>query len=359
MTQRTRFALSSRRAGDAPVELKSRQDVVVFIREANSFFASIHKRNKKTPPPVIPCFVSIDAVVELLSRNHSNRNVIRSAAADYTLAMQQGKWIDFGGSAIQLGPDGSLLNGQNRLLAAYSYMDGIKNLRIGFNFEVGVTQDVVQSSTDHGRSRTPRDYLALMGVQADAKALRMALFAPNSTEFRLDGETVSYLYDLFKDEHDFVFAEIDKYTDSTLRIKTKTAVLGALIRAAHYVTRPKLARFIELLCSKPGEAVPADDSEQAVLRFRESVISGLAGGKVQRCNLYAAATSAISRFQDGRPASRQRTTKQDLFPLKPEADKFLRSYAKDTNEARGQIARTKQLNLSPNFSKETKTYGRK
>lgn len=351
--QRSRFNLTGRRAGDAPVELKSRQDVTVFIREANAFYASIKKKNKKSPVPVIPCFINADAATELLSRNHNNRSILKAAASDYTLAMEQGKWIDFGGSAIQVGPDGNLLNGQNRLLAAHTYMSGKSNVsRLGFNFEVGVTVEQVQSATDHGRARTPKDYLALLGLRADAKALRLAFFAPGSKELVLDGQSIRKLHELFKDEHDFVFAETSKYTDSKMRINTRTAVLGALIRAAYHLPHAEIARFIELLCSKPGEVAAADEHEQSVLRFREYVIAGTGGGSKQRRDLYGATTNAIARFHERRPMVRQRTTKLDIFPLKPEAAAFLLVHAKSAEEARTKIVRAKALNLSPNYSVE-------
>lgn len=91
-----------------------------------------------------------------LGRNQRNRHVRQRDVIRYAQAMSKGEWL-VTGEAVKFGFDGSLLDGQHRLLAIVEAGRTIKMLVIkGLHPEA---QDVL----DTGRARTASDALAIHG----------------------------------------------------------------------------------------------------------------------------------------------------------------------------------------------------
>ena len=349
---RSQFNLANRRASDAPITLTGATTLRAFIQEGLSLATSLRKANPNQPLPVVPVFVDLATVEALLQRNKINRKVIPNAASDYLKAMDSSEWIDFAVDPIMINTSGNLVNGQNRLLAAYLYLKAGAGAKVlGFNFQVGAQDAQTRSAVDHGRSRSPGDHLRLLGVQADGRAIRAAMFAPQRSEVKTDGETLKQFYTTYKKEHDLVLGEIAKYTDTQVRLMQKTGCVGALIRAAAHVPEADIVRFIELLLSKPGTLVVVADHEKTVLQFREKVMGFTGGGRIARFEAFKSTVGAIDRFCRRVPNTvKHRKSGTDLYPLKPTAANMVDTLILTTNRARQRTAKNRIKDISPNFA---------
>lgn len=109
--------------------------------------------------------VTPDIAREWLKRNHHNRAVVKSVVERYARDMTAGEW-KVTHQGIAFAPDGSLLDGQHRLLAIVAS---------GVTIITNVTQGVSDEAfigMDGGRSRTLADRLVLF---KDHEANRLAI----------------------------------------------------------------------------------------------------------------------------------------------------------------------------------------
>ncbi|PJM79979.1 hypothetical protein [Bifidobacterium scaligerum] len=93
---------------------------------------------------------------ELLAHNTHNRKVIQSRVNVWAESMKRGEW-QFNGQPIVIAKDGTILDGQHRLLACVQSGATIPVLII-----IGVEQDA-QDTMDTGKARTLSDVLSLRG----------------------------------------------------------------------------------------------------------------------------------------------------------------------------------------------------
>jgi len=95
---------------------------------------------------------------KLLERNKSNRKVKRTFVERYAQAMKDGEW-KYNGESIKIGTDGTLLDGQHRLLAC---------VESGVEFEtlvIGNLSPATFAYIDIGRKRTGADVLDVTGFK--------------------------------------------------------------------------------------------------------------------------------------------------------------------------------------------------
>lgn len=106
---------------------------------------------------------------EMLGRNNHNRNVRTTHVKRLARTIKRGEW-EFNGEAIKIAKDGSVLDGQHRIMAVIEADQSITVLVIE-----GLEPDT-QDTMDTGRARTLADTLKLRGesdVTNLAAALRM------------------------------------------------------------------------------------------------------------------------------------------------------------------------------------------
>lgn len=109
--------------------------------------------------------VTPDIAREWLKKNHHNRPIVKAVVDRYTRDMLAGEW-KITHQGIAFAPDGSLLDGQHRLMAIVA-----SGVSIVTNVSQGVSEDVFVAM-DGGRSRTMADRLKLF---TDPEANRLAI----------------------------------------------------------------------------------------------------------------------------------------------------------------------------------------
>jgi hypothetical protein len=122
-------------------------------------------------PTITPKIVTVtpELAEQLLGRNTHNRNVNTRIVAKYARDMKNGEW-EFNGEAIKIADDGTMLDGQHRVLAVIEADVAIDMLVIE-----GLKRQT-QNTMDDGRKRSLADALRLKGekdVNNLAAALRM------------------------------------------------------------------------------------------------------------------------------------------------------------------------------------------
>lgn len=101
--------------------------------------------------------ITADVARTYLGRNTMNRPIDKQKVAYYKMQMEEGRW-KLGESAIVFAEDGTLLNGQHRLLALAEY---------GKPLQFIVVRNIDKetfSIMDTGKKRTSGDVLAIYGV---------------------------------------------------------------------------------------------------------------------------------------------------------------------------------------------------
>lgn len=101
--------------------------------------------------------ITPDMAQEFLKKNISNRNVNRHRIKSYVNDMQGGRWT-FNPSPIVFGEDGSLMDGQHRLIAIVESGVTIESLVM-----TGAPQ-TCKDTIDSGKPRTAGDAISIKGV---------------------------------------------------------------------------------------------------------------------------------------------------------------------------------------------------
>lgn len=94
---------------------------------------------------------------EWLRKNDHNRKINPKTVSDYARQMTEGYWV-LNGEAVKIAEDGSLLDGQHRLMAVIESNTVVEMLVI-----LGLESDT-QDTMDTGRKRNTADKLSIEGV---------------------------------------------------------------------------------------------------------------------------------------------------------------------------------------------------
>lgn len=100
--------------------------------------------------------ITADKARDLLARNTSNRKVSKTNLNVVVAALRRGEW-KVNGEAIKVAEDGTILDGQHRLIACMETGIAIRTLVV-----TGLPADT-QQTMDTGKARSPKDVLALRG----------------------------------------------------------------------------------------------------------------------------------------------------------------------------------------------------
>lgn len=101
--------------------------------------------------------ITPEKATELLAANTCNRSISKDRLARYAGAMSRGEWV-WNGDTIKVAHDGTLLDGQHRLLAV---------VKSGVTIETEMVVDLprtVFDTIDQGQPRTYGQILAMLGV---------------------------------------------------------------------------------------------------------------------------------------------------------------------------------------------------
>ena len=173
---------------------------------------------------------------ELLKNNTRNRKVRESHVEYLANEMAQGRWV-VSPAAIALSPDGVLVDGQHRLIAA---------LQAGATIQQWVAYDVpmqVQDVIDGGAGRSVADQLHLsddlpnanVRVGAARAVVSVAVYYQN---YKLSIHSVRFVLGQFGDQIEYVISAVREF-----RPGMKTWLIGTLAFAL--AAEPGLAGFVK------------------------------------------------------------------------------------------------------------------
>lgn len=127
----------------------------------------------KLPPGEYRVKLTAADAEELLKRNKHNRSIVETDVLKWAMEMAEGRWR-YNGEAIKIAQDGTILDGQHRLLALAMQDEGVV---IEVLIVTGLPNET-QVTMDQGRKRGAADQLSLSGIDADrsfASAIRLFL----------------------------------------------------------------------------------------------------------------------------------------------------------------------------------------
>lgn len=169
--------------------------------------------------PAQPAATVVNITPEVAQRwlelNTHNRNVRPSVVAQYARDMAAGKW-QFTGEAIKFAPDGTILDGQHRLLA--SVKSGATFTSLIVNGLDSATQDVM----DSGAKRQAADAFRLAGVKNPTIVAATARLAMNIEAGRLSKSRFGSVTSSYSNAEIFEF------------VQQSPGLVDAAVAAAHY-----------------------------------------------------------------------------------------------------------------------------
>jgi len=163
--------------------------------------------------------VTPDIAREWLKKNHHNRPIVKASVERYARDMTAGEW-KVTHQGIAFAPDGSLLDGQHRLMAIVA-----SGVSVVTNVSQGVSEDVF-IAMDGGRSRKMADRLVIF---KDPEANRLAvgfIAAYTAATRKFNGRPTA-------DEIDDLFLEMSEGITTAVQIFKLHGKRKGLCRAAY------------------------------------------------------------------------------------------------------------------------------
>lgn len=132
---------------------------------------------EKSKMSLLPVLMTVtpDMAKSWLENNTSNRKVSKPAVEQYAEAMRNGDWL-VNGEAIKIAQDGSLLDGQHRLLAIIKANRAVETMVID-----GVDKSVMPT-IDVGKKRTNGDIISMYEVKYPVQVAGAIAVAYHLTE---------------------------------------------------------------------------------------------------------------------------------------------------------------------------------
>ena len=235
-----------------------------------------------------------------LGANYLNRKHRKSRVKTYSRDMAAGRW-QFNTQGIEFASDGTVINGQHRLMAVVD-ADVPVRLLVWFNVPP-TTRDVI----DLVEPRNLSDIARLTNMQAGVTTAMM-----RGLSSRRALETMSEkaaFYRRFAVEIDGVIARFGAHQRG---IKV-APVLGAIARASIYLKSTEIDQFCDVLRSgmQTGDARDA-----TVIKLRDRLLTSKQGfGMMGAKEKHGATLTALRAFGEGRALSKIYPTTADPFPL--------------------------------------------
>lgn len=221
---------------------------------------------------------------ELLERNSHNRTINATRVALYAEDMRAGRW-QTNGEAIIIAEDGTILDGQHRLMAIVKAGVTIRTMLVR-----GVKRETFKT-IDQGRPRSLGDVLGIDGFKNRsmlASALRLAVWAHDEPRYAWGGldnkkSSVGYLTDKLP-EHDGLLHAVDVTSGLRKAVLAPSVVSFAIYMGRRYAAEHGPEAFWTRTTS--GEGLEKGMPEIALRHWVEER-HGLLYGSEQRMLLMA------------------------------------------------------------------------
>lgn len=245
--------------------------------------------------------ISPETARELLTQNTRNRKVSKANYGKVLEAMSAGEW-ELNGEAIKISRDGSILDGQHRLLVCAENDLSFQTLVV-----YGLPSET-QDTMDTGKSRGASDVLAINGYKSTANLASIVTGIIRTEKYGLRASTYSgaHSYQVTPKQ---VLARVQKEPSLVELVPKATAMraagLSAKIAGILYYEFSKIDQtdadhFFEKL--EFGEGLQRNNP---ILTLRESLIRDKTSVKGERNSSHMAAVTikAWNKFRRGESAS--------------------------------------------------------
>ena len=218
--------------------------------------------------------ITPEYALELLSDNIGNRKVKEQVVARYVKDMLAGCWKEDTGELIKIAQDGTILDGQHRLLAIVK-----SGVEISLHIATGLSNDIF-SVIDTGASRNASDTLFVNNIENAFVISRSIQFYESNIGFiRGDSEKTNSgkktnqeilgLYNNRSEFWDLVGGNVKRWSAKFGKV-IGSEVIGGLYSIYMEINRDKAYLFMDMLCTgqaKDGQLMPL-----SIHRLRETLI---------------------------------------------------------------------------------------
>jgi hypothetical protein len=218
--------------------------------------------------------ITPEYALELLSNNTVNRRVKESVVNRYVKDMLAGSWKEDTGELIKIAKDGTILDGQHRLLAIVK-----SGIEISLHVATGLSNEIF-SVIDTGASRNASDTLFVNNINNAFNIARSIQFYESTIGF-VKGEThkltagkktnqeILAIYNSRIDFWDLVGESTKKWAVRFSKVLAAEAI-GGLYSIFSEINKDKAYLFMDMLCTgqaKDGQLMPL-----SIHRLRETLI---------------------------------------------------------------------------------------
>jgi hypothetical protein len=238
--------------------------------------------------------------------NIKNRRVTQSHVDVYVSDMIAQRWTD--GSPIVFFPDGTLADGQHRLLAVVA-----SNVAVRFSVIVGVpfesklnhNQGKLVSAADVIRMTLGTDDIHGVNTKRAAQYCRSIVEIEQGRRKASTGE-IMQLLETFK----YGLQIIAPYSATNKKGTSRVACWAGIIAACYYVERDQMERFCSLFI---GVSIPTCEYESVPLRFANDMLRNREHGQDDRKKTYLKTQRAIKAFVEKEPLAKFIAPAQILY----------------------------------------------
>lgn len=263
-------------------------------------------RRAPEPTPAEPRCERVTITPELAARwvhddvNRDNRVVSKARVKSYASDIKHGRWR-FNTQGISFGTDGTLLDGQHRLLAVIESQKMIEMV-VWFDVPTG-TREVI----DIGRTRSLGDIGKLTKLQAAVCVSTMRGINPSPVRQTM-AERLTF-YHSHATEIDYVISRFP----TMIRGVTQASVLGAIVRATLHMSSDDIDQFCEILRTGIGRPNTRDAS---VIKLRDRLLLSKSGmGRASQVGFCSMTMASLRAFGEGRILTKLYQIDVDPFPL--------------------------------------------
>ncbi len=257
------------------------------------------------PPWNETVVVTPDLAEQWLKSNILNRKARKTRVRMYARDMAAGRWL-FNTQGISFATDGSLIDGQHRLMAVVE--SGVSvTFVVWFN-----VPPASRSVIDLNGPRNLADIARLTCIQsAVTQAMMRGQSGRGSIETMAEREA---FYKRFAPQIDGTIARFPTH----IRGVTQANVLAVIARASLYLDDGDITQFCEVLRTGMHSDNPRDAT---VIRLRDRLMQAShPGGSTAAREVYSYSAGALRAFASGRSLSKLYQTSVDPFPLPKPTD---------------------------------------
>lgn len=242
--------------------------------------------------------------------NVSNRNFSHNLVKKYAKDMETGNWRNTHQNAIAFYEDGTLADGQHRLMAVVA--SGVRSVEMfiasGLSREDG-------SMIDQGRPRSVADALKIGGMLSNntyvnysvaiAKLIRAA--EAHERKASMSISEVAKSVESLREGIDFSCSELS----SVQGVGLKNATLRAAVATGYYhLPTSVIQRFSRVIVS----GMPEGAKDETIIRLRNWLLmSGSTRSGTDRIDRYRTILKYLNAYYEGRPVKLIRVAKDNAF----------------------------------------------